>query len=319
MIEITRGDILTANAEALVNTVNCVGVMGRGIALQFRKAFPENFKVYESACEREEVRPGRILIFETGLLTGPRYVINFPTKRQDLGGCVRHRAAEAGSEIVIDCRRRPRGIRWCGYSVAALDVPAPPRSPRKRLTGETGSENYCRLAKVQMPGLRTDRHQPSQHKIVPLLPLRSPNPQPRLPTRRFSLLFRYGFCFWAALPPSLPAWVSPVCVHPTRRGWHSAPCRGRTSPRDPRLPDACLPPVPPSRVAPTCPRWRAIPTRPRHAIETATPVGDQTARRCHKAPPQHACTCPPSPGNCTKAGSPPVKETAPASAGRFAP
>src|ERR1035441_881611 len=195
MIEITRGDILTANAEALVNTVNCVGVMGRGIALQFRKAFPENFKVYESACEREEVRPGRILIFETGLLTGPRYVINFPTKRQDLGGCVRHRAAEAGSEIVIDCRRRPRGIRWCGYSVAALDVPAPPRSPRKRLTGETGSENYCRLAKVQMPGLRTDRHQPSQHKIVPLLPLRSPNPQPRLPTRRFSLLFRYGFCF----------------------------------------------------------------------------------------------------------------------------
>jgi O-acetyl-ADP-ribose deacetylase (regulator of RNase III) len=81
MIELTQGDILQADTEALVNTVNCVGVMGRGIALQFRKAFPENFKVYEAACERGEVRPGKMLVFETGRLTGPRYIINFPTKR----------------------------------------------------------------------------------------------------------------------------------------------------------------------------------------------------------------------------------------------
>lgn len=81
MLHLTNGDILQANAEALVNTVNCVGVMGRGIALQFKKAFPENFKVYEAACSRSEVRPGRMLTFDTGLLTGPRYVINFPTKR----------------------------------------------------------------------------------------------------------------------------------------------------------------------------------------------------------------------------------------------
>ena len=81
MIELTHGDILVADTEALVNTVNCVGVMGRGIALQFRKAFPENFKVYESACKREELRPGKMLVFETDLLTGPRYIVNFPTKR----------------------------------------------------------------------------------------------------------------------------------------------------------------------------------------------------------------------------------------------
>ena len=81
MIELTHGDILQADSEALVNTVNCVGVMGRGIALQFRKAFPENFAVYEAACEREAVRPGKMLVFETGRLTGPRYIINFPTKR----------------------------------------------------------------------------------------------------------------------------------------------------------------------------------------------------------------------------------------------
>jgi O-acetyl-ADP-ribose deacetylase (regulator of RNase III) len=81
MMELEHGDILLAGTEALVNTVNCVGVMGRGIALQFRKAFPENFKVYAAACARGEVRPGKMFIFETGLLTGPRYIINFPTKR----------------------------------------------------------------------------------------------------------------------------------------------------------------------------------------------------------------------------------------------
>ena len=80
MIDLTHGDILQADAEALVNTVNCVGIMGRGIALQFRKAFPDNFKVYEAACERETVRPGQMLVYETRRLTGPRYIINFPTK-----------------------------------------------------------------------------------------------------------------------------------------------------------------------------------------------------------------------------------------------
>lgn len=81
MIDLAHGDILLAETEALVNTVNCVGVMGRGIALQFRKAYPENFEFYEAACKRGEVRPGRVLVFETGLLTGPKYIINFPTKR----------------------------------------------------------------------------------------------------------------------------------------------------------------------------------------------------------------------------------------------
>lgn len=80
MIRYVEGDILEAKAEALVNTVNCVGVMGRGIALQFKKAFPANFKTYAAACKRGEVQPGRMLVVETGELTGPRYIINFPTK-----------------------------------------------------------------------------------------------------------------------------------------------------------------------------------------------------------------------------------------------
>lgn len=81
MIEYTSGDILKCEADALVNTVNCVGVMGRGIALQFKNAFPENFKAYEAACKREAVQPGRMFVYETGQLTPPRIIVNFPTKR----------------------------------------------------------------------------------------------------------------------------------------------------------------------------------------------------------------------------------------------
>jgi O-acetyl-ADP-ribose deacetylase (regulator of RNase III) len=81
MIRYVEGDILQAQTDALVNTVNCVGVMGRGIALQFKRAFPENFKAYAAACKRKEVRPGRMFVYERHALDGPRYIINFPTKR----------------------------------------------------------------------------------------------------------------------------------------------------------------------------------------------------------------------------------------------
>ena len=81
MITYTSGDILNADVEALVNTVNCVGVMGRGIALQFKNMFPENFEAYAAACAREEVRPGKMFIYPTGALTNPRFIVNFPTKR----------------------------------------------------------------------------------------------------------------------------------------------------------------------------------------------------------------------------------------------
>ncbi len=81
MIELRTGNILQADVEALVNTVNCVGVMGRGIALQFRKAFPDNFKVYRATCDRKQLRPGMMLVFDRSCLLNPRYIINFPTKR----------------------------------------------------------------------------------------------------------------------------------------------------------------------------------------------------------------------------------------------
>lgn len=81
MIIYTSGDILKANVEALVNTVNCVGIMGRGIALQFKNAFPENFKSYALACKKDEVIPGKMFVYQTGTLHTPYFIINFPTKR----------------------------------------------------------------------------------------------------------------------------------------------------------------------------------------------------------------------------------------------
>ena len=80
MIEWKTGDMFGEDADALVNSVNCVGVMGRGVALQFKKRFPQNFKDYAKACKRKEVQPGRMFVHETGQLS-PRYIINFPTKR----------------------------------------------------------------------------------------------------------------------------------------------------------------------------------------------------------------------------------------------
>lgn len=80
MIELTKGDILKADAEALVNTVNCVGVMGRGIAAQFKKKFEENFKLYKKACDAGELRPGIMHVWDSNSFLNPRYVINFPTK-----------------------------------------------------------------------------------------------------------------------------------------------------------------------------------------------------------------------------------------------
>jgi len=80
MIELTHGDILSADAEALVNTVNCVGVMGRGIALQFQKTFPDMFRAYEAACKRGELGPGRVQVYDLNRLDNPRYVFNLATK-----------------------------------------------------------------------------------------------------------------------------------------------------------------------------------------------------------------------------------------------
>ena len=109
MIEEGKGNLLKADAEALVNTVNCVGFMGKGIALQFKQAFPENYEAYHRACEAGEVRPGRMFVFRTNSTVNPKYVINFPTKRHWRGDS-KIEDIESGLVALIEEVRR-LGIR----------------------------------------------------------------------------------------------------------------------------------------------------------------------------------------------------------------
>ena len=109
MIEYKTGDIFAEEVEALVNTVNCVGVMGRGIALQFKRVFPENFAAYAAHCRHGEMRPGRVFVFETNELASPRYIINFPTKRHWRGKS-RIADIESGLQSLVE-EIRARDVR----------------------------------------------------------------------------------------------------------------------------------------------------------------------------------------------------------------
>jgi O-acetyl-ADP-ribose deacetylase (regulator of RNase III) len=106
MIELTTGNLLKTDAEALVNTVNCVGIMGKGIALQFKQAFPENFNEYAKACRKEEVKPGKMFVFETARMFNPRYIINFPTKRHWKGKSKIEDIRAGLKALVMEAKRR---------------------------------------------------------------------------------------------------------------------------------------------------------------------------------------------------------------------
>jgi len=139
MIEYKTGNILTEDVEAIINTVNCVGVMGRGISLQFKKAFPENFRAYAAACKREEVRPGRMFVFDTGSrLANPHYIINFPTKRHWRGKS-RMEDIDAGLEALAG-EIGKRGIHSIaipplGSGLGGLEWPEVKRRIERALSG----------------------------------------------------------------------------------------------------------------------------------------------------------------------------------------
>jgi O-acetyl-ADP-ribose deacetylase (regulator of RNase III) len=120
MIECKTGNLLQADVEALVNTVNTVGVMGKGIALQFKQAFPENFAAYEKAAKRQEIVPGKMFVYETNQFINPLYIINFPTKRH-WRAKARLDYIEAGLEdlIRVICQKNIKSIAipplGCGF------------------------------------------------------------------------------------------------------------------------------------------------------------------------------------------------------------
>lgn len=115
MIEEGRGNLLTADVEALVNTVNTVGVMGKGIALQFKRAFPANYRAYRAACARGEVRLGEVWLFDTQVLAPRRYVLNFPTKQHWRSGS-RLDDIAAGLDSLVDVVR--------DHHITSLAIPA---------------------------------------------------------------------------------------------------------------------------------------------------------------------------------------------------
>lgn len=108
-IKTVSGNLLDADVEALVNTVNTVGVMGKGIALQFKQAFPENYAAYVTACKHGELQPGKMFVTQTGALAGPRYIINFPTKL-DWRSRAKMEDIEAGLSALVAAIRE-QGIR----------------------------------------------------------------------------------------------------------------------------------------------------------------------------------------------------------------
>lgn len=166
MIEYTKGNLLLADAEAIVNTVNCVGYMGKGIALQFKQAFPENFKAYEKACRAEQVKPGHMFIFETGSMVNPRYIINFPTKRHWRGKS-RIEDIESGLlALIFDIKRlniRSIAIPPLGSGLGGLHWPTV-----KKIIIDAFSE---------LPDVQVLLYEPQGAPAAKEMPVRTPNPK----------------------------------------------------------------------------------------------------------------------------------------------
>jgi O-acetyl-ADP-ribose deacetylase (regulator of RNase III) len=166
MIEHAHGNLLQADAEALVNTVNCVGVMGKGIALQFKQAFPENFRVYQRACQAGEVQPGRMLVFESGGLTSPGYIVNFPTKRHWREDS-RLEDIEAGLTALVEEVRR-LGIR---------SIAVPPLGCGNGGLNWADVRPRIEAAFAQVPEVRVLLFAPSGAPDATAMPVRTPRPE----------------------------------------------------------------------------------------------------------------------------------------------
>jgi O-acetyl-ADP-ribose deacetylase (regulator of RNase III) len=141
-IEDCAGDLLEADTDALVNTVNCVGVMGKGLALAFKYRYPENYKDYVRACLDGEVKLGHIFFHYLKVhdrwLTKPRYILNFPTKNHwrnpsqihwirdglvDLVRCIKLVRIESIAVPALGCKNG--GLNWANVRPMIVDALQP--------------------------------------------------------------------------------------------------------------------------------------------------------------------------------------------------
>jgi len=165
MIKFVTGNLFNSNAEAIVNTVNCVGIMGRGIALQFKKQYPNNFKAYEKACKQGEVVPGKMFVFEMNQLINPRYIINFPTKRH-WRGASRIEDIEAGlvdlAEVVRKLRIASIALPPLGSGLGGLEWNLVRSKIETALKGLTGVD-----IEVYMPSDTVAAEQIVKNTVIP--------------------------------------------------------------------------------------------------------------------------------------------------------
>lgn len=152
MIKYITGNILESNAEALINTVNTVGVMGKGIALQFKKAYHNNYKAYVEACKRNEIEIGKLYVVkDTNLNSGEKYIINFPTKR-NWRKPSEYSFIEAGLDDLIDVINK--------YKIKSVAIP-----PLGAGNGGLEWEKVKRLIEHKLGNLKTEIivFEPTQH------------------------------------------------------------------------------------------------------------------------------------------------------------
>lgn len=180
MIEFRRDNLLGAETEALVNTVNTVGIMGKGIALQFKKKFPGNFKAYERACKNEEVRVGKMFTVTLDSLTNPKYIINFPTK-EHWKGKSRIEYVRDGLEDLL------REIEHLGIRSIALP---PLGCGNGGLDWETEVRPLIEALSAKMPGVRVQAFEP--HTNNDPVQLDSGESRPSLTPARAAMIYMLG-------------------------------------------------------------------------------------------------------------------------------
>ncbi|MCF8361725.1 MAG: macro domain-containing protein [Prolixibacteraceae bacterium] len=143
MISFKTGNIFESNAEALVNTVNTVGVMGKGVALQFKKAYYNNYKAYVEACKNNEIRIGKLFVFkDSNLSSGEKYIINFPTKK-DWRKPSEYCFIEAGLDDLADIIKK--------YNIKSLAIP-----PLGAGNGGLEWEKVKRIIKQKLENIESD-------------------------------------------------------------------------------------------------------------------------------------------------------------------